>query len=200
MKYLWSHFISGVLRGFFLSLVLLVLGSTILLRLGNFLVVQDTATQSDAIIVLSGGGYERVDKGIELLKAGISDTLIFTGAAFDGTVSNADTMFDYASHQGVDKASIVLEHKATNTLENALFTQKLFTPSPKTITLVTSQYHQKRASIIFRKVYKNTTIYDAPAHAVFWNVESWWSSNEALHLTLSEVLKIVWGRVTGIWG
>src|SRR5687768_10512174 len=76
-------------------------------ELGEYLEAAEEPQQTDAIVVISGGGTERIEKGVELFKAGFAPLLIVSGAAAEGDVSNAKGMAAYAQGHGVPFEQIV---------------------------------------------------------------------------------------------
>lgn len=169
-------------------------------NMGNFLAVDENFQKVDVIVVLSGGGNERIEKGVELYKEGLAPLLLVSGATQDGSTSNAETMYWYAVRNEVDPSHILREPMARSTFENALFSLELFETPPSTLLLVTSEYHQKRAYEIFKRIFSDTQIFNASADVDFWTPDQWWENEKSLALTLSEWGKILVGRLFGIWG
>src|SRR5688500_4526545 len=63
---------------------------------------QPPPRQSDAIVVISGDEQmARFQEGVNLYRRGYGRLLVFSGAAFDNGVSNADVMRDLALQRGV---------------------------------------------------------------------------------------------------
>ena len=93
-----------------LSLILLVPMSIagLVLILGFWLSPQDQLQKADAIVVVSGGETKaRTNEGIKLFKDGLSDYLIFSGAAEKGPISNASVMKSMAVEAGIEDVIIV---------------------------------------------------------------------------------------------
>jgi uncharacterized SAM-binding protein YcdF (DUF218 family) len=178
--------------------VLLIL---LLQNLGRFLIVKTELPDAvvPTMIVLSGGS-DRIEYATEMFLEGVSEQLMISGGVFYGARSNASSLAEYVVAQGVSEENIILEHEASNTLENALYTKKLFQNTPESIMLVTSDYHQKRAFLTFRYVYPETMIYNASAPSSDWNADEWWTTKKSIYLTITETIKIWWGQLTGVWG
>jgi uncharacterized SAM-binding protein YcdF (DUF218 family) len=187
----------GVLLAGFIGILCIVL----LRNLGYMLHVETElpSTPVQTMIVLSGGG-DRIEYAVDLFLEGSAKQMMITGGVFDGTISNASFMANYAISKGIGEESIILEHEASNTFENALFTKNLFQKSPQSIMLITSDYHQKRAFLTFQDVYPETIILNAPAPSSYWRADRWWESKKSVYLTLTENIKIWWGQLTGVWG
>jgi uncharacterized SAM-binding protein YcdF (DUF218 family) len=156
----------------------------------------------DAIVAVSGGDTEaRADEAINLYKNGWSDTLIFSGAAQDKTgPSNAAVMRTQALAAGVPDTSIYLDEYSETTKQNAENSQTIFTKlNIKSVILVTSGYHQRRASLEFNKRTHDVVILNHPVLTdkdwSFW----WWVSPRGWWLAGSELVKITAFYVTGIW-
>ncbi len=108
----------------------------------------------DAIVAVSGGDTNaRTDEAIRMYKNGWSKTLIFSGAAQDKSgPSNAAVMQARAISQDVPMSAILVDELSETTKHNAENSKTIFdTKNIKTISLVTSGYHQRRASLEFSK-------------------------------------------------
>ena len=198
---IWKHFHRAFMVSMIITTIVCCFFVISFFSLGYFLTIPQTQLEkSEAIIVLSGGGNERIQKGVELYHAGWAPILILSGASQDGSISNAEYMAHQAISLDVPLQDILLDHESHNTLENAQYSSDLFNQEPHNIILVTSEYHQKRAHETFAYVLPNTTIYDAPADTEFWSSHFWWENKKSFRLTLTEVVKIFWGRATGRWG
>lgn len=129
------------------------------------------AVKADAIVVLGGGGRpkihprshvefneggERMFHGLRLFKAGAAPVVIVTGGGIDfilkGQCEGAD-MKELMVEFGMPPDSILIEGKARNTFENAVFTGKLMDEGKiaRKIILVTSACHMPRSVAIFKK-------------------------------------------------
>lgn len=181
------------------ALALLTLTYLGLVLVGDYLTPTDPLAKSDAIVVLSGGA-DRTDWGIKLYQEGWAPKLLLVGAALDPTsISNAAAMKKVALADGVPESAILLEEKSKNTLENAEFSAPILAGiSARTIILVTSPYHQRRAYDDFHKVLDNrVTILNSPSGYSEWSASSWWERPASAHVTTSEILKLLWTQLTG---
>lgn len=157
-------------------------------------VAETDCSKADAIVVVSGGDtMARTQAGIELFKNGWADTLVFSGAAFDKSgPSNAAAMEQQARSAGVPASAILIDEDAANTQQNAENAQSIFEQHHfKDIILVTSGYHQRRASLEFHKSTNDITIRDYPVIGDRdWNW-FWWLTPRGWWLAGGEVVKIV---------
>ncbi|MFZ1458632.1 MAG: YdcF family protein [Candidatus Saccharimonadales bacterium] len=159
-----------------------------------------TCAAADAIVAISGGDTTaRTGEAIKLYKEGWGNRLIFSGAAADKTgLSNALAMKKYALGLGVPESDISIEEFSQTTAENAVNTGLFIHDNNiKRIILVTSAYHQKRASLEFRaRLGSDVEIINHPvAHDRQWG-EWWWATPSGLWLAFSELVKILIFYVT----
>lgn len=150
----------------------------------------------DAIVAVSGGDTNaRADEAIKLYEAGWAPKLIFSGAAADSSgPSNAEAMARRAVAAGVPMSSIVTEELSRTTAENALNTSKFIAEeSIQRIVLVTSAYHQRRASLEFSSILgPSVTIVNHPvATDKQWVGFWWWTTGRGWWLAGGELLKIL---------
>ena len=149
---------------------------------------------ADAIVVVSGGDTSaRVAHGVELYADGWASQLIFSGAAQDKTgPSNAEAMRQQAVAAGVPADAIRLDEEAVNTQQNAQNTLSIFDEnSIGSIILVTSGYHQRRASLEFQKEAKGVTVLNWPVvKDKDWSA-FWWITPRGWWLAGGELVKIV---------
>ena len=75
-----------------------------------------------------------------------------------------------AIDQGVPADRIAIEERATNTFENVRFTDAILKQRRwRSILLVSSPYHMRRASLVWRKVAPDVTVVPTPpAQAQFY--------------------------------
>lgn len=101
----------------------------------------------------------RVDKGIEFAKMQKEKTgkdIIFIpsgGKGHNETISEAEAMKKYLINKGIDKKNIILEDRATNTLENMKYSNSIIINNSKDakISFVTTNYHVFRSGVIATK-------------------------------------------------
>lgn len=167
--------------------------------LGIYLSPSDKLTSADAIVVVSGSG-DRLPHAVELYKQGFAPALILSGAAREGDISNALAMQIAATQSGVPEKAIILEERATNTYENAIYTKEIIVNKNfRNVILVSSPYHQRRAYETFKAVLKgkNIRLQNSPSSPTYWSAKHWWDSDIEKELTRSEITKIVWAKLSG---
>lgn len=160
----------------------------------------DNCQPVDAIVAVSGGDTSaRVAEAVKLYNGGFSNKLIFSGAAMDKTgPSNAAAMKTIAINAGVPALSIWLDEYSNTTSENAQNSKTIFNELDiKSAILVTSGYHQRRASLEFGKRITGVKILSHPVKqdsdwSTWWFItpRGWW-------LAGGELVKIVIFYVSG---
>lgn len=147
--------------------------------------------QSDAIVVLAGG-RGRIEEGVRLFREGKGNELFLVGV--DPLVRKSDL---YRPRVGDPPAErVILEKASRNTLENAIFARDILVQhNVRSILLITSRYHLKRAAILFRHALpRDVAIYPYPVDSV--NVkERWWQHEGSFRLLFSEFYKYCLFRI-----
>lgn len=152
---------------------------------------------ADAIVAISGGNTPvRAAEAIKLYKEGWAETVIFSGAAADKSgPSNAEVMRRQAIEAGVPPDAIKVESISQTTRQNAERVKQLLVEvgsgSAQRVILVTSPYHQRRASLEFRELAGDgITIVNRPTpDDPDWSVV-WWLTPRGWWLAGGELVKI----------
>jgi len=157
---------------------------------------------ADVIVVLAGEETERVDYGAKLFKEGWArkDRMILAGGPLVWKYTWASLMKEQAEFLGVPKNDILLEDKSRTTEEDARFTRDILKKYEyKSLILVTSPYHSRRASKIFRKVMGDKImIISAPAEKSWFSFDEWWKRRRDRARVLDEYSKFLWMWVFGL--
>ncbi len=122
----------------------------------------DAPHKADAIVVFAGGvgesgeagqGYlERVEQAVELYKAGYAKNIIFS-SGYMYIFKEPLVMKALAVSLGVPAEAIILEDKARNTYQNVGFSERIMKDKGwNEILLVSSPYHMRRVSMVFKKI------------------------------------------------
>ena len=175
-------------------------GSYLLTAVGRFLVVEDNPSKADAIVVLSGDGGARLEQGVELFQQGHARWLILVGGGQPGNPPAAEVMKRQAAELGVPPSEMLAVDQSTSTREDALYTRELMVRQGlKSAILVTSPYHQRRASLTFAKAFQDTGISVAsyPVQDDQWHPDSWWQNRTTLRLTVVELAKLAYYKLLG---
>lgn len=147
---------------------------------------------ADAVVAVSGGDTSaRAAEAIRLYKNGWADVLIFSGAAADKSgPSNAEVMRDQAIDAGVDPLKIIVEKNSQTTTENASETTNIFDEyGIKSAIIVTSGYHERRATLEFQRRATGVHLRSHPvATDKHWG-PWWWLSPTGWSLAIPELVK-----------
>lgn len=168
----WRAFAEAIVFteiGLFLLFGLIPIGDPILSSLEEVYPPNPELSHVDGIIVLGGaedayhtrmhglahfyGGAERFMDAYLLSKRFPDAKIIFTGwdAEAGGSAQHMSVAEKYFRDRDVSPSRLVLELRAKNTVENALFTFKAVQPSTNQIwVLVTSAFHMPRAMQAFK--------------------------------------------------
>jgi uncharacterized SAM-binding protein YcdF (DUF218 family) len=179
-----------------IAFLLVFAGHGVLLdKAGRYLLKKDELKPADVIVVLSGEEKERINYGVRLFKDGWSrkDRIIMSGGPAVGDRSLAALMKEYAAHLGVPPRDILTEDRSRSTEENALYTKKLLDRKGyKSIILVTSPYHSKRAAVIFGEILGGRgKIISAPCEPSWFRFDGWWKRPRERDTVLSEFSKFL---------
>lgn len=181
-----------------LVFLLLLLGGIYLARhpllrfIGESLVVEDPLEKSDAIIILSDDNFyaDRATRAAELFRQGLAPVVVASGIRLRPNASIAELMNHDLIERGVPKQNILIfPQDADNTKEEAQFLQKLVqSKNWKSVIVVTSNYHTRRARYIFRKVFADTvTIRIASARDGDYDPDHWYEQRKSIKRFTHEV-------------
>ncbi len=171
------------------------------LSLGQYLSKKNKIIHADAIVVVSGA-ENRIPYAIKLYKEGYASCLILSGASSNSLVSGATQMKQSALKAGIPANKIILEEKATNTYENALYVERIVVKKRfSNLILVTSPYHQRRVYETFKKVFAKHPIQlqNAPSTFSTWRYYNWWKLDKRVQITISESIKMILIKLFGIY-
>jgi uncharacterized SAM-binding protein YcdF (DUF218 family) len=173
----------GLLKGLFSLLVLATIVLSVLFV--DFVYKTFSLAQrevhTDAVVVLAGG-RGRVEEGVKLFRQGQGRLLFLIGV--DPLVKKGEL------YKGEGAEDVYLENVSRNTLENAIYARDLIAKHKvSSIKLITSRYHMKRATIIFRNALpKDVAIYPHPVDSRNLK-EDWWIHGGSFKLLFSEFYK-----------
>ncbi len=95
----------------------------------------------------------RVAHGARLFQEGKAEQVIVTGGAIGSPPTEAEVMRGLALEHGVPEERIIVEDKATRTLENAVHTARIMADRSWVRALVVSDpYHLPRTLFLFRRL------------------------------------------------
>jgi uncharacterized SAM-binding protein YcdF (DUF218 family) len=178
---------------FFALLAILFVGRLPLLRLaGQLWVLDEPSAQSDALIVLSDDNYaaDRAFHAAELYREGVAPVVVASGRMLRQNAGIADLMEHDLESFGVPATSIVkLKHRAQNTREEAVEASRLIQARGwKRVTVVTSNYHARRARFIFERVLPSSvSLRVSGARDSEFDPSRWWETRQGRKLFMLEL-------------
>jgi uncharacterized SAM-binding protein YcdF (DUF218 family) len=146
--------------------------------------VADPASETDAIVVLTGGSL-RVQSGLALLAQGKARKLFVSGVYRGVDVGELLRV----SRQSPESLAccITLGHTADSTLGNALETAAWMRQEDfRSLRLVTANYHMPRSLLEFTRAMPGLAIIPHPVFPEISRDGRWWSHPTSLGLVLGE--------------
>ena len=171
-------------------------------KAGKFVYKKDELKPADVIVILAGEEKERVEYGAYLFREewAKKDRIIMAGGPLAWKYTWASLMKEHAEHLGIPGKDILLEDRSRNTEEDAKYTKDILQKYKyKSLILVTSPYHSKRAYTIFQKVMgKDIKIISAPVENSWFKFEDWWKRRRDRSMVLNEYSKFLWLWIFGV--
>jgi uncharacterized SAM-binding protein YcdF (DUF218 family) len=158
--------------------------------------VDQRNVKADAVVVLAGG-RGRVEEGIKLFREQRGRYLFLVGV--DRMVRKSDLFREQSGSEEGER--VFLENNSRNTLENAIYAREMIVKRQvNSILLITSRYHMKRATLIFRNTLpKDIAIYPYPVDSKNLK-EEWWSHGGSFRLLFREFYKYCLFRFFFLFG
>lgn len=190
-KYVW-----------FIAIVLLAgLSVALAARAGNFLLV-DTPQRSDVILVLAGETDRRPARALELLAQGYGRKVMINvpaGAQVYG-FSQVELAEKYIRSLPQAAAIGVCPIEGLSTKEESKDAEKcLQREGAKSVLIVTSDYHTRRARDIFRHEIPTLQFTTAAARDDSYFGTRWWQHRQWAKTFVDEWLRLIWWKVVDQW-
>ena len=160
--------------------------------LANHLVLTDTPQPADLIVVLGGDlRGARIMAAVDLMNRGFASRALISGAGYLYGYHESDLAVDFALRHGARASSFVkFPYAASSTREEAhAVVRELRHMHVRKLLVVTSNFHTRRASRIFRAEAPEMEVHVASAGDTYFPVHGWWRQREARKIFLDEWLK-----------
>jgi uncharacterized SAM-binding protein YcdF (DUF218 family) len=185
----------------------------ILTQLGKYLVVEHPPTKSDLIVCLGGSSVERGIASADLFARGMAprifiarepvpdglETLRQKGIAYPESI---DLVTMILKGLGVPESAVIRgEQPVESTFEEAEMVASLIRAKKyRSLILVTSPTHAKRAWLTFRKAIpeKDSRITVTPTPYSKFRAEDWWKTRKYLWEVFMEYQKLIYYRAKGL--
>jgi uncharacterized SAM-binding protein YcdF (DUF218 family) len=160
--------------------------------------VEDPPGAVDAAVVLAGDpDYERTIMASQLVLSGEARLLILTGGE-PGPGDSALDLRKKALALGVAPERIRLEGTSRSTYEEIVNVLPILkAEGVRSVALVTSPYHQRRAWLTARKGWPGVAIHNRPARGSSFTASGWWRDPKRRGLVVSEYKKIAYYLLRG---
>jgi uncharacterized SAM-binding protein YcdF (DUF218 family) len=167
---------------------------------GETWVVEDPLDRADAIIVLSDDNFyaDRATHAADLYRHGMAPIVVTSGRRLRPYAGIAELMEHDLIERGVPKDKIVrISHNAENTREEAqALAQQALERKWRSVIVVTSNYHTRRARYIFLHVFPaQTQVRVSGAQDGDFDPQHWWQSRKSL----KEFTRELAGMAVAIW-
>jgi uncharacterized SAM-binding protein YcdF (DUF218 family) len=178
----------------------------------KFLLLKDNIQKADCIVPLEGDLYYRLTKAVELFHNGYSKNIVISLLPEAETdtrdycaakmriygikdIPRKDFALKALKYFGKDEKGVFFtDSEVTSTYEEALATKAFMLKNElKSMILVTSQYHSRRALMLFSTVLKSSgiKIYYCTAGRENLMPEEWWSREGEIKSILQEYLSLI---------
>jgi uncharacterized SAM-binding protein YcdF (DUF218 family) len=168
-----------------------------LLRLvGESWVVEDPLQQSDALLLLSDDNFfaDRATRASDLYRQKLAPVVVASGRRLRPSAGIAELMEHDLIERGVPKERIIrFPHDGDNTREEALALRALVADKNwRSVIVVTSNYHTRRARYIFQHVFpQSVAVRVASARDGDFDPEHWWENRKSLKDFVRELAALV---------
>ena len=167
---------------------------------GETWVVEDPLNRADAIIVLSDDNFyaDRATHAADLYRHGMAPVVVASGRRLRPYAGIAELMEHDLIERGVPKDKIVrISHNAENTREEAqVLAQQALERKWRSVIVVTSNYHTRRARYIFLHVFPaQTQVRVSGAQDGDFDPQHWWQARTSL----KEFTRELAGMAVAIW-
>ena len=180
---------------FFTILLFIILGTFIILNLGNFLDISEAPKKSDVIVSLGGGDLDRVKKSLELYKKDFStkNILILTGSSENAN----DPRIKYIKSNNISEINIVEAFDTKNTYEEMIFIKTFLIEKNYTSAIIVSDApHSKRISYLLNIIKiensSNLEFNIVSSSGLWWNKELYYKNIRAKVFASSESFKLIY--------
>ena len=164
----------------------------------RWLVAKDPPRPTDAAVVLAGDpDYERTLTAARLFREGRVRLVIVTGGE-PGPGDSAESLRAVAIRAGVPPDRIRMEQVSRSTYGSMVAIRPILEQEGiRSLTVVTSPYHQRRALWSARRTLAGIDVVSRPADPSGWKPEGWWKTRWGRRIVLGEYGKIAWYILRG---
>jgi uncharacterized SAM-binding protein YcdF (DUF218 family) len=167
---------------------------------GEGWVVEDTLERSDAILVLSDDNFyaDRATHACQVYRQGLAPVVVASGRRLRPYAGIAELIEHDLIERGVPKDKILrVAHDADNTREEAITLAQVAKQKKwRSVIVVTSNFHTRRARYIFSHVFpKDINIRITGARDGDFDPERWWEKR----ISVKDLSREIAGMIVAIW-
>jgi DUF218 domain len=185
----------------FVAIALLVGVSVALARAGDFLLV-DAPRRSDVILALAGETDRRPARALQLLAQGYGRKVIINVPADEEVYGFSQVELAQKYIQSLPQAAAisVCPIEGLSTKEESKDAEKcLSREGAKSVLIVTSDYHTRRARDIFRHEIPTLEFSVAAARDDSYFGTHWWQHRQWAKTFVDEWLRLIWWKAVDQW-
>jgi uncharacterized SAM-binding protein YcdF (DUF218 family) len=163
---------------------------------GESWVIDAPAAHADALLLLGDDNFyaDRATHAAELIRHGVAPVVVASGRRLRPGAGIVELQEHDLIERGVPKDKIIrFPHDADSTLEEAVALARLCSERHfRTVIVVTSNYHARRARYIFGKVFPPAiAVSVAGAHDGDFDPDHWWEKRKSQELFVHEVVGMI---------
>lgn len=163
-------------------------------------IVDAPAARSDAIVLLGDDNFyaDRATRAAELIRQGVAPLVVASGRRLRPSAAITDLQQHDLIERGVPKEKIVVFAQDADSTADEAAALSHFSAEHRfrSIILVTSNYHTRRARYIFEKSFPSSiTISIAAARDGDFDPDHWWEKRKSEKLFIHEVA----GMLVAFW-
>ncbi len=163
-------------------------------------IVNEPTAHADAILVLGDDNFyaDRATQAAQLFRQGVAPVVVASGRRLRPSAGVSELMEHDLIERGVPKDKIErLSHDGENTREEAIALERLVTgKSWKSVVVVTSNFHTRRARYIFERVFPpGVTVSVVSARDGDFDPEHWWERRKSVKEFIGELV----GMMAAMW-
>ena len=194
-------------------IVLLICGAIIAAALfayaGRWLAATDAPQPADVLVVL-GGAFERTLYAADLYQSGYSKRLYLSHPRRENGHRLLEELGVHIPNEreisalilqrkGVPAADILMfPRPVLSTADEAMLLAQLLEPTEKTLLVVTSAYHARRARLVFEHTLEGRGIRVLVVATPYDRYDThWWKDQDSARQTVLELAKTVWYLIGG---
>src|SRR5690242_6919667 len=156
-------------------------------------VIDEPAAHADVILLLGDDNFyaDRATRAAEMIRHGVAPAVVASGRRLRPGASVAELQEHDLIERGVPKDKIIrFPHDAESTLEEAAALARLCSERHfRSVIVVTSNYHARRARYIFHKVFPpGISVSVTGAHDGDFDPDHWWEKRKSEELFLHEIV------------